>query len=336
MHLSPDISERCDRIRAVLTEPVGVARASGINLAHTSCMTKQDLCHRASRHARAAAVACVALYCAASTVRAEWLVDVDAGANYDSNLTGAASAPDIRPDWAATLDASVGQFFALTGNDGLTTTVNMRGETYDRYHQLNLASIGASAVLRRKFGLGWGAPWAAFVADGSYDDYRSNIRRGARFELRAELGQRITETVDVAAGIAFDRRYAPHGEPVVPFLSGNVFDLIGQSAYFRAGYAINEEWLLGVNGSIRRGDVESTSQQGLAVFLASSAISKDPAFNDPELYGYRLRGTTSTLGGMLSWALGDRSSLNLSYTYDVTHSPQDLEYRSYNAGLVFA
>jgi hypothetical protein len=299
-------------------------------------MTKQDLCHGVTGRVSAGVAACFALYWMAGSARAEWLIDVDSGANYDSNLTGAASAPDIRPDWAATFDASVGQFFALTGNDGLTMKVNMRGEAYDRYHQLNLASIGASGVYRHKFGLGWGAPSAAFVANGSYDDYRSDIRRGARFELRAELGQRITETVDVAAGVAYDRRYAPHGEPVVPGISGNVFDLIGQSAYFRAGYALNEDWLLGVNGSIRRGDVESTSQRGLAVFLASSAISEDPAFNDPNLYAYRLRGTTAALGATVSWALGERSSLNLSYTYDVTHSPQDLEYRGYNAGLAFA
>jgi hypothetical protein len=115
-----------------------------------------------------------------------------------------------------------------------------------------------------------------------------------------------------------------------------VFDLIGQSAYFRASYSIDERWQLGVNGSIRRGDVESTSQQGLAVFLASSAIAEDPAFNDPNLYAYRLRGTTSTLGATLSWALNDRSSLNLNYSYALTDSPQDLKYRNYNAGLVFA
>ncbi|MEO8302655.1 MAG: hypothetical protein ABI724_00910 [Betaproteobacteria bacterium] len=267
---------------------------------------------------------------------AEWLFDVDVSATYDSNLTRAPSAPDIRPDWATTFDANTGQFIALTGNDGLTLTLNARGELYDRYNGLNVVAIGATAVYRHKFGLGWAAPWAALAANGSYDDYRSDVRTGARFGLRAELGQRFTESFDVVAGVAYDRRYGPHGEAVVPGISGKVFDLTGQSAYFSVGYAINDAWLVGVDGSIRRGDVESTSQQGLAVFLASSAIAEDPAFNDPELYAYRLRGTTSTLGATLSWAFSDRSSLNLHYRYALTHSPQDLEYRSYNTGLVFA
>jgi len=286
---------------------------------------------------RASLLAGVALLAATGApARAEWLLDADAGAAYDSNLTGAASAPDIRPDWAATLDASAGQYFAFSGNDGLTLTGTLRASAYDRYHQLDVAAIGGSAMYRHKFGLGWGAPWMALLAAASYDDYRSDIRRGARFDVRAEVGRRFTEAFDVAAGVAYDRRYGPDGQPVVPGISGHVFDLTGHSAYFRAGYAIDERWLVGINGSIRRGDVESTSQQGLAVFLASSAIAEDPAFNDPNLYAYRLRGTTSALGAALSWALDDRSSLNASYSYALTRSPQDLEYRGYTAGLVLA
>jgi hypothetical protein len=289
-----------------------------------------------NRVRRIVAASAVVLSVAATRSSAEWLVDADVGATYDSNLTGAPSAPDIRPDWAATINVGVGQFLALTGDDGLTLTVNARGESYDRYKGLNVAAIGAAAVCRHKFGVGWGAPWAALVVEGSYDDYRNDLRSGARFDVRAEVGRRFTEGLDAVAGVAYDRRYGPHGEPVVPGISGKVFDLSGYSAYFRIGYAIDDVWLLGVDGSIRRGDVESTSQRGLAVFLASSAIAADPAFNDPALFAYRLRGTTSTLGVSLSLALSDRSSLNLHYRYEFTDSPQELEYRSYNTGLAFA
>src|SRR5262249_44290479 len=153
---------------------------------------------------------------------------------------------------------------------------------YDRYKGLNFGGIGGSAVYPHKFGLGWAAPWAGLTADASYDDYRTDVRTGARFDLRAAFGPRLSESIDVRAGVAYDRRFAPHGEPVVPGISGKVFELSGQSAYFRAGYTIDEAWLLAIDGSIRRGDVESTSQRSLPVFLASSAIAADPAFNDPE------------------------------------------------------
>ena len=283
-------------------------------------------------------VLCGALFFAASApARADWQFDFGAGALYDSNLTRAANSADIRASAAATANASVGQFFAPTGNDGLTLTVNVLGSAYDRYSDLDLTAIGASAVYRHKFGLGFDAPWAAFIVVASHDDYRSDIRYGNRFALRAEVGRRFTESFDAAAGVAYDRRYAS-GQPVVPFLSGDVFALIGQSAYFRAAYSFNDQLQIGVNGSIRRGDVESTAQQSLPIFLASSAIAEDPAFNDPSLYAYRLRGTTSTLGATLSWALSDHCSLNLGYLYELTNAAQGLTYRSQitNASIAFS
>jgi hypothetical protein len=267
--------------------------------------------------------------------RAEWLADIGTGARYDSNLTHAAYGADARHGFAATFDASAGQFFAVTGNDGVTLTANARGETWARYHGLDLAALGASAAYRHKFGLGWGAPWAALTANGSYDRYGSELRDGARFDVRAELGRRFTESVDALVGMAYDRRYARNGQPAVPGIPGNVFALMGQSAYFEAGYAISERWLLSVDGAIRRGDVESTSQQGAAVFLASSAITEDPAFHDSRLYAYRLRGTTSTLSAALSFALNEHASLDLRCSYASTRSPQDLEYRSRSAGLLY-
>jgi hypothetical protein len=294
-------------------------------------------CYSQQRFRAGTAITAALLLCVSSAASSgEWLVDADAGAIFDSNLTRAASAPDIRPDWAATVDASVGQFFALSGNDGLTLAVNVRGEAYDRYKGLNLAAIGASARYRHKFGLGREAPLASIVANGLYGDYQSDIRSGARFDLRAELEQRFAESIDAIVGVGYDRRFGPDGEAVVPGISGEVFSLTGQSAYLQISYDIDERWLLSVNGAIRRGDVESTSQQGLAVFLASSAIAQDPAFNDPNLFAYRLRGTTSTLGANSSFAFNDRASLNIQYAYAITDSPQNLKYRNYVTGLVYA
>jgi hypothetical protein len=268
--------------------------------------------------------------------RAEWLFDVAAGATYDSNLTRAANASDVRPGFAATFDVRAGQFIAMTGNDAVTLTADARGASYARYRGLDVAGMGATAVYRHKFGLGWGAPWAALTVTGAYDRYGSDLRDGARFDVRAEVGRRFTKRVDAVLGIACDRRYAPDGHPEVPGIPGNPFALAGQRAFVQAGYALGEQWLLSIDGAIRRGDVESTSQQGAAVFAASSAIAEDPAFRDPRLYAYRLRGTTATLGATLNFALNEHSSLDLRYRYASTRSPQYLDYRSNNVELVFA
>jgi hypothetical protein len=282
-------------------------------------------------------VLAAAFLCAVNVAaHAEWFVDADAGAIFDSNLTGAASGPDIRSDWAAALDASIGHFFALSGDDGLTLAVNVRGEVYNRFKGLNLAAIGASARYRHKFGVGRDVPSVSFVVNSLYGDYRDSVRTGARFDLRAEFAMRFSEAIDAFAGVAYDRRYGPHGVAIVPGYSGEVFSLTGRSAYLQVNCAIDEPWLLSVNGAVRRGDVESTSQQGLPVFLASTAIAPDPAFNDPNLFAYRLPGTTWTLGARSSYALNEHASLNVHYAYAYTDSPQNLRYRSNVVGLLYA
>ena len=78
---------------------------------------------------------------------------------------------------------------------------------------------------------------------------------------------------------------------------------------------------------MRRGDVVSTTRINLPIFLASDAIAADPAFGS-EFFAYRLRGTTSTATVNLSWALSDRSSLNLTYADARTKAYDDLDYRN--------
>ena len=272
-----------------------------------------------------------------AAARAEWLFDVDAGARYESNLTRAQQQPDIRGDAAATLFASAGSFFALSGADGLTLAVNAATEAWDRFQGLDRISIGASASYKHKFGLGYSAPWLSFGLSGSHDDYRNAIRDSDRFEARAELGQRFSEAFDASVGALYDRRYARNDRPVVPGISGRVFDVRGKSAYVRAGYALTEQLQAGAQFAVRRGDVVSTTRRHQEIFLESEAIAADPAFGD-DFFAYRLRGTstTQTAAVTLSWAFSDHSSLNFRYADERTCAYEDLDYRGRVAALTFA
>jgi hypothetical protein len=266
---------------------------------------------------------------------AEWLLDVDAGGFYDSNLTRAQNQPDIRADGAATLAASAGSFFALSGNDGLTPTIDARGEAYHRFHGLNVVGIGGSAVYRHKFGLGYAAPWLTLAGTAAYDAYQQDLRTGAHWAVWAELGQRFNERFDAAIGGVLERRYAQNGEPVVPGISGKVFDLRGESVYLRLGYAATDTLFLGAKVSVRRGDVESTTRRNAEIFEASSAIAADPTFGS-DFFGYRLRGTTGTVTLTGSWALDQRSSLNLVLADERTRAYESIGYRSYDIALSYA
>jgi len=266
---------------------------------------------------------------------AEWLLDADAGVLYDDNLTRAYESADIRADGAVTLGAAGGSYFALSGADGLTLTANARSEIYHRFHGLNLLGLGGTALYRHKFGLGYAAPWILLAASASHDNYRDDIRDSDRVELRAELGKRFTETFDAAFGGRFERRYAKNDAPVVPGISGKVFDLRGRSAYVRGGYAVSDQLLLGAELAVRRGDVVATTRRDFQIFAVSDAIAADPTFGS-DFFAYRLRGTTDTAKLTASWALDDRSSLNFAYSDERTDAAGGIIYRSHSANLVYA
>ena len=270
-----------------------------------------------------------------TAARAEWLFDVDAAARYESNLTRAQQRPDVRGDAAATLMASGGYFFALSGADGLTLDVNATSETWYRFHGLDRISIGGSASYQHKFGLGYSVPWLALALSGSHDNYRNAIRDSDNFGARVEFGQRFSEGFDASIGAVYDRRHADNDLPVVPGISGRVFDVRGKSAFVRAGYALSERLQVGANFAVRRGDVVSTTRQNLDIFLASDAIAADPAFGD-DFFAYRLHGTTRTAAVTSSWALSDRSSLNLRYADERTRAYEGLDYRGRVTALSFA
>jgi hypothetical protein len=281
------------------------------------------------------AACALAIGCASGAASAAWQFDVDAGFLYDSNLTRAYAPADIRADGAFTLDAAAGSFSALSGADGLTLGADVRTEAYHRFHGLNLVGVGANAAYRHKFGLGYAAPWLALTVSGTHDDYRGDIRDGQRLEARAELGQRFTPEFDAAFGGSYERRYASNDQPVVPGISGRVFDLRGESVYARAGYAVTDALLLGVELAARRGDVVATTRRDFAIFVVSDAIAADPTFG-PDFFAYRLRGTTDTAKLSASWALDDHSSLNFIYADERTDAAGGVAYRSHSASLTFA
>jgi len=268
----------------------------------------------------------------AMPLRAEWLVDVDAGVTYDDNLTRAQQSVDTRADFAFPIAVAARTPIALGGYDAVVFGADARAEAFARYHGLNNIAVGVSAEYRHKFDLGYAAPWLALTGSAAYYGYREDLRDGSRFSLRASAGKRFTEDFDASIGAFVDRRYASHDEPVVPGISGKPFDLRGHGAFATVGYACTEQLFLGATVSVRRGDVVSTTSRGFAIFAASTAIAEDKAFGD-EIYAYRLRGTTLSASGTASWALSNHSSINLLYADERTRALNNLDYRSHAVSL---
>jgi hypothetical protein len=270
----------------------------------------------------AGALACLA----APLASGERIVDFAAGAAYDDNLTRAQPASDVRGDAAATFASAWGEFFAPTGGDGIELSLYARGAAWFRYSGLDDLEAGGHARLRHKFGVGADAPWIALDLAASYDDFRDRLRDSGRFAAAIEAGQRLSPSIEVSAGATFDRRRDPHGTSIVPGIPGTVFDLRGTGGFARIGWTPSDAVEVGAALAVRRGDVESTAQQSLPIFLASTAIAEDPVFGDDDLYAYRIRGTTWSVALSGSLALDSRSSLNLGLTAERTYGGYGIKY----------
>lgn len=269
-----------------------------------------------------------------SSARADWGFDASGDVVYDDNLTRAQDAVDKRSALATSASASASNFIPFD-DGGLTFSAHARAEAHNRYRGLDNLVVGGGLAYRRKFGVGYAAPWLSISIDGSHAEYRDDLRTSTYLNVQAEAGQRLTDRFDTSAAVFYGRRYNPRGEAIVPGIPGDVFALAGQGAYARIGYAATNELYLDAKASVRRGDVESTAQESLQIFLGSGAIAPDPVWGDPELYAYRLRGTTLAGAFTASYALSDHASLNATYQRDSTRAAEGLKYSSNATSLTF-
>ena len=275
------------------------------------------------RRAAVALIAAALPFCALG----ETFYGADVRYAHDDNLTLAAASPDRLGDSLLTAGGHAGRFAVLANDDSVSVQAGVHATGYTRYSLLDAASIDAAASYRRKLGLGLTAPWLSLRAGASHDDYRDDIRDSDRGEIAFVAGARLSERFDVAGGLAHDRRLARHAAPEVPGVSGAIYDGAGDAVFIRAAYAPTPRLLFDAAVRIRRGDVVATTPEGMAIYVASTAIAADPAFG-PDRYGYRVRGTTTSASIAMSYALDDRSAVSVAYAFASTRAAAGIDYRN--------
>lgn len=265
---------------------------------------------------------------AAPVAGVERAFDASADAAYDTNVTRGQLADDIRADGHVTGYGAATLRWPFDDGSAASVGAALRGAQYVRFPRLSMLAAEASAGWQRKLGLGLEAPWIAASALIAHESYRESPRDSDRLAIDLRAGKRYSERFDASLGYTYDRRYAHHDDPVVPGISGAVWDLAGHTGYARAAYTVTDRWQLDAGYAYRRGDVVSTTHRNLAVFLASDAIAESHAFG-PGFFDYRLRGTTQSGDGTLSYGLDERSSLDFAYLYAFTRATHGFEYRNH-------
>jgi hypothetical protein len=260
----------------------------------------------------AAALAMSALL-GASQARAEWIADAEAAYVFDDNVSNAQLERDVRSDAAFLVRASGGYYFQLSDRTGATLNATLVREEHVRYSGLSHTGFGPSASIRTKLGVGVDAPWVRLSASAlrrEFDD--GDLRTGWLFAVAAAAGVRVQERVGLRAEARLERQLADRKEPLSERFSGAAFDLDSATLSLAADYTVSRATTVSVGYSYRSGDIVSSTLRNAAIFSASEAIARDPAFG-PDVIAYRLNANSHVFDLRLSHALGKRMSVNFGF-----------------------
>jgi hypothetical protein len=260
--------------------------------------------------------------CMPGTASADWYLNSEAKLKHDSNLDNAGYSEDIVSDSAVAVSVAGGKFIQLDDNDSLSIQGEFNGETYNRFHGMDNASLGVTLSLRRKWALGLYAPWSSLSGSATYLNYNDDIRDGRLYQAKLSGGKRLTERWDVWADILFDRRTADHATVVDPGVSGAVFDQTSRTLKLNAVYAFDNRAYLSLGYQLRHGDIASTileDRPGSNFDSVMTAVTADPLFGrDAE--AYKLTGNTHMLGARLNMTFATYFVVGLEYQRQITHA----------------
>jgi hypothetical protein len=270
----------------------------------------------------------VLLAMALSAARADWRVDAETGAFYDSNLSNSDRASDVKDDWAWQTNLRVGDGFQLARDLRLNLGVDLRQQVWARFDAFNNVAPGGTASLRYRFGLGRQAPWVLAENRVVYAFFKEDDRSGIDNEFRIRGGFGITQRLAIEAAYSFDTYAAKN-----PF-----WDLSGNSGAIRLTFEVTSSLQVTFGYLYRNGDVISYAipPRPDIVALTSDRESVN-SFGSPPYTAYRLRGVTNALSASVSYTFSKYISVQVNYEFrNTTHSPLEYVNHLVEAKIAFA
>jgi hypothetical protein len=253
------------------------------------------------------------------TAHGDWSIGTDARWRHDNNVGNAEYAPDIVGDSIVAGKLSIFQLFPADRGYSVAVGADLGGESYDRLHGLNNASLGGTVVLKKKWGLGAYAPWARIGLSAARTDYDDDYRNAAIYRAGLSAGRRFDERWNLTADYTFERRNAASQPEEVPGISGDAYSQTSHTLSANGQYSWSENTYLSAGLILRHGDVISTTHGSLKIFSVSRALAEDPAFG-PDTYAYRLTGTTYGFKVGINYTPAPHHLIGLSFAHFDTHA----------------
>ena len=248
--------------------------------------------------------------------RADWRIDAETGALYDSNLSNSDKDSDVKDDWDWRSHLRIGNGFQLTRDLRLNLGADLDADQWARFHDFNNVAPGGTLSLRYRFGLGREAPWILVGDSLGYAFYNDDGRSGRDNSLRVAGGFGFCERFSLEADYTFDDFDAKE----------EFWDSSAHSGTIRLTCNVTSTLQLGLAYTYRDGVFVSYAlpPRPDIVFFQPERELVD-TFGTPQYTAYRLRGPTNAVSVSGSYTLNRYMSIQVSYEFRHT-SHDSLEY----------
>lgn len=280
-------------------------------------------------------VACVLAFPASG--HASWILDAEAGVVHETNVGLAQKARDVKSDSRLSTALSTGIVIPFDDRSIASITGDLTGNGHVELPGLSNLGVGATTAFRHKFGLGPSAPWVRVFGSGARLEFDDAVRDGWRYRVGAGAGIRLGQRVDLRVDYAFEEHQADHARAISRTLPGDVFDTTAHTYAGRVDFFYNEVVSLFAGYALRDGDVVSTTRRNPEIFAASKALTPDRPFG-PDFVAYKIDAIVHILTFGMSFAITEKSSLNVGYERQIGLGKNGLDYYNdvFRAGVLFS
>jgi hypothetical protein len=269
-------------------------------------------------------------------LHAEPFSSIDATLTYNSNLTNALLASDIRSDTSLAATGTRGEHIDLDEFGTLDLAGDLQWAAFGRFSGLDEVDLGAHATLRKKLGLGLLAPTLSASASASHGSFGADLRDGWFNTVSLGASQRLSRSVSLHVETGLEYRSQDHSSAAFSDRAGDVFHQFAQVQSIGAELAIGDHVSATAAFRRRAGDSNLTIRGGADPdFEEALAISRDPAFG-PASFAERVKAVSQSLQLGLSYGLAPGESISAIARYQRTREPSGDTYRQMITSLVYS
>lgn len=238
-----------------------------------------------------------------------WVMDGEATATYDSNVSRAERERDIIRDESVLANAGLVLLFEPSYNTALNLRGFVEGEAWLDSEALDRGTVGGQVIGRWQPSPGFMAPVYQLTLTAQLDDYGVHQRDSRVYSAQLFANRHLNDRIRLTYGIEGVQRES----------DGSVFDTRHGRAFLSADFELDDQWSAYSAYSFLHGDTFSSAQFSFCngasandifgLISASTALENDEAFNQDycgSWIAYRLK--------------ADTHALTLGFNYGISHS----------------